>query len=169
VPAISLRRTSIENALQAAAQIADEQASVSIRPLRDRVGAPVYVIRVKLQKPKRKAPTRTKVQNHVTVLSIRMLTEDVTGTNFTVKPETVLTAIEVALDIGGESRMAQKTKIRFHEDSGLLIVAGSQQQLRIVRDVVDRIHSDINMQRAMSARTKTKKKVVKDLPPGQDK
>lgn len=141
VPPIQLRRTSIETALDVAARIVDGGSAFDVNTMRNRAGAPVHVIRSKAKSRKR----RPSSSRDVLIVSIRNLTEDVSGSDRTVKAETVLTAAEAALGIANHP--GEPAKIRYHADSGLLIVAGSPAQLSIVQQVVSRIQTDIGQQR----------------------
>lgn len=61
-------------------------------------------------------------------------------------PETILTSVEAALtlaDIGGSP-----PELKFHQDSGLLIVRGSPQQLELVRGVLRELRNQVNQRTA---------------------
>lgn len=153
LPAIKLRRTSVESALEAAAQIAEGADMVNIRTLRDRGTDPVHIVRIKLKKMQRRVKKQpAKSNRHVNVISVRSITEDPLGTNRTMKAETILTAIDTALEVHG----GPVPTIKYHADSGLVIFAGSNEQSTLVHELMERIKNDLTNER-MQLRTRKKK------------
>lgn len=56
--------------------------------------------------------------------------------------EAVLGAVEMALEVVGSST---ELDIRFHEDTGLLIARGDQEQLEVINEVLDRLNESVRL------------------------
>lgn len=87
------------------------------------------------------------------VMSIRDLIEplpgELPGEKQTSTPDIVLTAIRTALTtIEGNA-----ADIKFHPDSGLVIVHGSQEQIVTAKNVVDRMTGDVARRRSRGSKT----------------
>jgi hypothetical protein len=127
VPAIKFRRVTLESALKAVAnpRLHGKSGQVPVvDQVSGRAGAPVYVIST--------ADAGVRIASgepaqHVEVFDIRDLARG--GT----KVETVLTAVETAIRMEGANPEPQ---VKFHEDSGLLILRATNEQIDSARQVV---------------------------------
>ncbi|MCC7388202.1 MAG: hypothetical protein IT431_05495 [Phycisphaerales bacterium] len=81
------------------------------------------------------------------VLPIREITEALPGDppEIVLPAETVLTAIETVLGITNDDGI--ETEIRFHPESGLLMLAGPTISLNAAEQVLDRIFTDVEQRR----------------------
>lgn len=79
--------------------------------------------------------------NRVQVFSISLLLA------LEVKPETILTAVETALEMQPDVEGSGGPAIKFHEEAGLLIVRGSGDEIRIVEEVITSIEKGKSGQR----------------------
>jgi hypothetical protein len=67
-------------------------------------------------------------------------------------PEVLLTAVETALKLEGDG--ASRAEVKFHKDSGLLLVRGTKQDVRAVEQVVERVRHDMDRRSKDSARSR---------------
>jgi hypothetical protein len=83
----------------------------------------------------------------IQVLSLKELTDplpsDTQQSRVTVEPDVVLTAVRTAL----ESSQGEQAELKYHADSGLLIVRGAPDQLAAASSVLDRMQTDMRMRR----------------------
>jgi hypothetical protein len=93
------------------------------------------------------APRRAASQDPaIEVLSIQRL---LTGDN-PVSPDVALTAIDAGLGLQGEGD--EKPQIRFHKDSGLILVRGRPMDVRLASEIVSRMISDHDRASSETAR-----------------
>ena len=67
--------------------------------------------------------------------------------------DTVLTAIDTGLGVSEE----RKATIRFHKDSGLIFVRGTNMQVELVRGILGQLENDVQSHRASQMRAKQMK------------
>jgi|GEM_PF-3057926 len=83
----------------------------------------------------------------IQVLSLRELTDplpsDLPQSRVTVEPDVVLTAVRTAI----ESSNGEAAELKFHSDSGLLIVRGTPDQVQTAETVLDRMRTDMRLRR----------------------
>jgi hypothetical protein len=93
---------------------------------------------------------RSQPEGGIRVFSLRDLTEplpgDPPGVALTKSPEIVLTAVRAALDLAG-NQGGDPPEMKFHEDSGLLIVHGNNEQIGAVMQTLDQMKDDIRRRR----------------------
>jgi hypothetical protein len=146
---IRLNQVTLPTALSAVGAVIDvSAASMSVTPLGSGIGRKVYVVCVFPNKPASPAagdPTEFRV------FSLKNLTEPMPGdpdnSGLTMKSDTVLTAIDTALAVGGEPEQ-RKAVVKYHTDSGLLFVRGTDVQLALIAQVLDRMEESVRMRRA---------------------
>lgn len=150
LPAMDLRSAGLEQALEGACAIAESTALIRMQDFRG-PGEPVFTIMaqepvVTIGKTGPNGPVTTGTMpaslprtEGTEVVSINRLIDAKDGTGFSVT--TVLSAIEAAT---GEQALAS---LRFHKESGLLIVRGRPDQLALVRDVLSSLESDVKERR----------------------
>jgi hypothetical protein len=148
LPPLELKGAGIEQALEVACSVAEGKWMVHVKEFRG-PGEPVFSL-VATARPQSATPLPT--ESHTQVFSLVMLTADA-DQGIGTKVETVLSAINAAT----ESRLAT---MRFHQESGLLIVRGEAGPLNLVRDVLKELEGDVKRRRA-DAQPKQPK------PPGQ--
>jgi hypothetical protein len=96
-------------------------------------------------------PARYASQNDTAlqVFSLRDLTEplpgDPPGAPLTKPPEVVLTAVRAALDLLADR--SPQPEMKFHEDSGLLIIHGTMEQIAAVHQALDQMREDVKRRR----------------------
>jgi len=85
--------------------------------------------------------------NQILVLSLKEITTTLPGDppEAIIPAETVLTAIETALSVSDDQ--AAKPEVRYHAESGLLILSGPQQTLRTATDVIDVLTNNVRERR----------------------
>jgi hypothetical protein len=87
------------------------------------------------------------VASSIQVLSLKELTDplpsDTQQSGVTVEPDVVLTAVRTALESGN----GDQAELKYHADSGLLIVRGAPDQLAAASSVLDRMQTDMRMRR----------------------
>lgn len=88
--------------------------------------------------------------SRIEVISIRQITTPQPGepAGFTLveRPEVVLSAVEAALAMGDRDG-ASKPEVRYHQDSGLLIVRAGPSQMRAIQQAVSEISADVKRRR----------------------
>lgn len=91
---------------------------------------------------------RSLASQQIQVLSLRDLTEPMPGDapnmRTTVDPDVVITAVRTAVGAGGE---ADGVELKYHSDSGLLIVRGTVPQIQAASTVIDRMQNDMRSRR----------------------
>jgi hypothetical protein len=105
-------------------------------------GQPAFLVEIESQGRPEVAPPRD-----FRVLPIREITEALPGDppEIVLPAETVLTAIETVLGIASADGAA--TEIRYHPESGLLMLAGPVNSLNAAEQVLDRIFTDVEQRR----------------------
>ncbi|MFN9334683.1 MAG: hypothetical protein ACK6D1_19005 [Planctomycetota bacterium] len=136
LPRLELNGANIEQALEAACSVAESPWPVRCVEIRGD-GAPVYSILYASPPPppssSHEAGWRTQVY------SLVQLTNDA-DKGIGIKVETVLSAIEAATE--------GKLALRFHRDSGLLIVRGVPEHIAVAREVLSELDRDVDRRRS---------------------
>lgn len=151
VQPLALRQLSPEQAVMAVPWATDvpEGMDLAVEPLLDDSGRPVVlslVVRRHATPTTQRLAAKERVRPNV--LSIRTLLEGRPGEDPAVvmDAETVLTAVQAALDMAdADDRPAE---LKFHQDSGLLIVQGDEWELETADRVVRLLAEDIHERRA---------------------
>ncbi len=136
LPPIDLRGVTLGTLATAAARSA---MGTELSVIRDEDGTAAYVFRYF---PPRLAGT----DRHTDVLSLRELFEarptDPDGVAVTLTPSTVLSAVENAASMGDEPLVAP-ANIKYHEESALLFIRGTEDQIRAVRTAINLMQNDV--------------------------
>lgn len=135
LPRIELNGANIEQALEAACSVAESPWPVRCMEIRGD-GAPVYSILYASPPP---PPSSHEVGWRTQVYSLAQLTNDA-DKGIGIKVETVLSAIEAATE--------GKLALRFHRDSGLLIVRGVPEHIAVAREVLSELDRDVDRRRS---------------------
>jgi hypothetical protein len=151
MPALELKNVFAETALQLVPQLATpsvEGATISFDVLAD-APSPVYVLKLRARAPTTRAvgmpmpvmaqPPRPEPE--LLVLSLNELIRPTLPAGEAAEPvraETILTAIDAALGMPGGEGVRPPT-IKFHQESGLLLVRGSIDQLSIAQQIVEQL------------------------------
>lgn len=138
LPAMNLVGASVDQALSAACAVAASDVRIALKEFRG-PGEPVFTILAQAPKAaeatepdaaangaREASPDRTATR--VFSLNKLLLSE--------LPVETILTALEAALATANAPETLAKATLRFHKDSGLLIVRGSADQLRLVDEAL---------------------------------
>lgn len=106
-------------------------------------GRPAYSIEVQIRSPDRGDAGR----QEVLVLSLKEITTPLPGDppEVVVPAETVLTAIETALAVAEDQ--TDGARVRYHAESGLLVMAGDKRALVAADQVIDAIQHDVRERR----------------------
>lgn len=139
LPAIELRDAGLDQALEAACAVASADFEVRVREHKGH-GEPVYSIVTQpgssrpVTKPKAQAPaTATMVRSLARLIDPRFQPPGVPA----LSAETVLSAIQVPHEDD-----ANPPQLRFHKDSNLLFVRGTQAQWLLVEQVIETMLED---------------------------
>ncbi|GJQ31097.1 MAG: hypothetical protein HBSAPP03_29810 [Phycisphaerae bacterium] len=153
---ISLRSVSLDVAIQAVEPAAGAaQGRFAIRritPLARSAsgGAPVYSVDYKANEPPLPISGRTTPSTGMTPMSSEELAvfslRDVTEGDGAVRTETVLTAVQAALELSAAAD-ASPPELKYHQDSGLLIVRGSNRQRSAVAESIAAMKKDLERRR----------------------
>ena len=138
VPPVALIDAPVESALKAVAELQRDDVRVKIDTLRAGGGAPVHVVSVWQDRARQPGEVSRGREPEVTVHALRSLTDSIPA-------NTILTAVEQGLSMGPhESAKGQlpKAELRYHEDSGLLVVRGTPDQVNLVAMILATLRSD---------------------------
>lgn len=148
---ISLREVSLYTALSAIATAAGRDTIWSVQTLVSPTTKAIegYAIefeqRNKVAQPRLYSPSDVGIQ----VISLRDITEpipgDPPGVPLTKPAEVVLTAVRAALDLTDDH--AAPPEMKYHEDSGLLIIRGNGDQMGAVTQTLQQMRDDIRRRR----------------------
>ncbi|MFK7742563.1 MAG: hypothetical protein AB8H80_19790 [Planctomycetota bacterium] len=138
VPSLELREAGIEQALEAACMAVEADFRVTVREFKG-PGQPVYSIVAEQRRvrktaaaPKPAGPARTAMDYRLQrVFSLNEITQERPNGLPGVSVETVLSAIELAM-LG----VGDPPKVRFHKDSGLLLLRGSLDHAELVQQML---------------------------------
>jgi hypothetical protein len=143
VSALNVRNVSVETALQAALGPRINQQQMNADGTAAFImfneisggggGLPVYCVAVQGSM----GPPRVPSADRVEVYSIQRL---ITGDN-KISPDVVLTAIDTGLALEPGAG-ASKPQIKFHPDSGLILIRGEAADVRLAGDIVNRMVND---------------------------
>jgi len=176
LPALTLSQATVESALKSIGAITSEDMQVRVETLRSPNGKPVYAVNVR-ERPSRSAGAATSgpvtqagpFQNSLTqvsVFSLKFLTEtvpgDITGEGLTMKPETILTAIDTGLGIQNRTG-GPKSEFKYHEDSGLLFLEGTNQEINLVHNILNNMQDDMRRLREAGQREEQRKQQQKQV------
>lgn len=155
VPPISVRDVTVYTALSALGGVAEpgENSRIEIHPVGSQVGAPesnpafvVSVERPMVMTPQ--GPMSSGVGRFTRSISLREIIDGGKGGGG-MAPEVILSAIEGIAQI--ERDDIEPALIKFHKDSGMLLIRGTQQQISAIEEVVDRLGSSVRRERSVSA------------------
>ena len=139
IPRCELRSVSVSGALEAARamlQQTTEEVGVSVDVI-NQGGAPVFTVRVHFSRPKSTGGSDEEPGDRYVVISLR----EILAPGSALKPEAVLTAVDTALGLSVAG--GPKAVVKYHSDTSLLIVQGTQTQVNLVREVVEAIRTDV--------------------------
>jgi uncharacterized small protein (DUF1192 family) len=143
LPKCELRGVTVKSALEAAAAMVEQrdgQVTIGVSVIHQAGFAPVNTVSVYFAKPL-PVESPSSASDRFTVLSIREIVSPPSGASASfLKPEAVLTAIETAVGLA-TSRL--KAVVKYHPDTQLVIVQGSQSQVSLVQQIVEQIRQDV--------------------------
>ncbi|MFO0984766.1 MAG: hypothetical protein U1E76_24080 [Planctomycetota bacterium] len=147
-------RTAFESAR--ALVIARDRFEVSARVI-GKDNMPVFIV----EYSKRSNAPPADDEQYLRVFSIKELTDPMPGADHIepVKAETILTAIDTAFGIAG---YATRPTLKYHADSGLILVKATNPQIRSVDEVIDNVRNDMRRRREASLPGADLKKQLKD-------
>lgn len=151
MPRMVLTKTSVESALRSAGVITGGDFKLRVETLRGHESRPVYAVDVETRR--RRSANEAKpagVQSGpkmVNVFSLAFLTSAAANedASLTVDADTVLTAVETGLMVGGGD---SAPTMKFHADSGLLFVEGTIQEMNLVQSIISNLESDLRRKRS---------------------
>ncbi|HRQ71695.1 MAG TPA: hypothetical protein PLU35_01570 [Phycisphaerales bacterium] len=112
-------------------------------------GEPIYLIEVRRDTGRRTTPTGRLMPAETLVVSIRDLITPLPGdpANSAMSRESVLTAVEAALTTAAAD---SEPTVRFHEDTGLVILNAPQPALLAAQNAINAISSDLARRRELA-------------------
>lgn len=169
VPALSLKRATILTSLQAVARIVGSPYDARVDVEASGFGNEVYSVAVR-KLPQ--AATQHGAQDdgdRVAVFSLSALTRplptDPKDYAVTLSATTVLTAVEAGLSVAENDPSAT---LKYHEESMLLFVRGSRQQLSVVDQTLDNLRDDLHDRRkAAVVAARDKERQSRPVEPGE--
>lgn len=145
VPKVELTQVSVEAALRAAGSLVPSNFTISVAVLSSDEGQPVYALSVFNRSNQMAASTGVNPANEpsLRVFSLMELTRKLPGETETsvLDADTILSALDTGLSIGDAKK---KVEMRYHEDSYLLFVKGTETQTLLARDILQSVLSDVN-------------------------
>lgn len=164
VPPLRIRFAELGDIVRAASTMLAPRHCLEVEVINGGNGMPIHVVRDINAEQFDTTP-------RLRVLPLRALTQTVDGesSNLALSPETILTAVQTALDLDAEN--TAPATVRFHESSGLLFVRGSERQIEAASEVVAQMQSDLESlrerERAMrEAAAAIRNPFGTDAPPG---
>jgi hypothetical protein len=154
---IRLDSASLEAAVQAIRTAAGQDTGLwDISVLPSSSGAQGALLSVDVRSPRQ--PIQSAGDNadlqRMEVLSLRQLIEtqpgDPPGAGAVLAPDVVLSAVEAAITLGGNEGEG-KPEVKFHKDSGLLIVRAGPTTLRAVVSAVETMRKDVLKRREQAS------------------
>lgn len=139
LPAIELRQAPLQSALESIAMVVPEPYRAKAIASSVALGAPVYSLAIVAN---RGGTGLVEVRVFSLDALSKPLPGDAGAASTTVAARTVLSAIEVGARVLGEP-----IELRFHEESLLLFVKGTKQQLELVQQVLGNLQRDQERQR----------------------
>lgn len=154
LPPISMKEVTARTALEALqwAFPVMGPSRVEITPIgAPEAGAPTFAIAYRRDQTFVPGPGGTSVPMNaaggVEVFSIRELVDPAEGEAEAIPVETLLTSIEAALSVGN---LGTEPELRFHEESGLLILRGAPNHIMTVRSLLKAIREDAERRRSVA-------------------
>ena len=146
VPKVELTQVSVEAALRAAGSLVPSNFTISVAVLSSDEGQPVYALSVfdrTMQMVTAGSGMKPRNELGVRVFSLMELTRKLPGETETsvLDADTILSALDTGLSIGDAKK---KVEMRYHEDSYLLFVKGTETQTLLARDILQSVLSDVN-------------------------
>jgi hypothetical protein len=149
MPPVSLKKVSVDTAIHLIQETAAaREGRVYIQVVNQGGGNPAFVVSVQAPRavpvafpprsPGPGQPGAAPEGKQLHVSSLREIMDAAAGDSSAVKAETVLTAIDAALGIQ-DPEQKDKPVVKFHADSCLLIVRGTQEQIHTVEQVLGEI------------------------------
>jgi len=147
VPAMVLKNAGLEQALEGACMAAEADFEVRVKEFRGD-GQPVFSI-VAYEPQRAQAQMSATGENMRRVFSLNNLTAKRPSGAKALQVRTILSAVDMVVSDSRKPAM-----VRYHEDSGLLLVAGSMTQLRVVEETLMTLERDLQQadQRALMER-----------------
>lgn len=171
VPPMQLHSVTAEAALRAAATVVDKPFDLNVQPIVEKTGGSVLALRVQERTTRTAATTMGLVdadETRVEVFSLRAITKALPNEpdGIVHQTKTVLTAIDTGL---GFVHAATKPSIKFHEDSGLLFVSATSEQIGVVSSVLNQLERSVAAARAEAARAAGGDKATEEARPAEAK
>lgn len=141
IPKCELRSVSVLSALQAASEMVeqiDAQVGIVVNVIHQSGGSPINTVDVQRARSAPPEVVEAKTDRY-TVISIREIVAPPSGAAG-MKPEAILTAIDTAVGLMGGGPQAV---IKYHSDTGLVLMQGTLNQVNVVEQVVERIRADV--------------------------
>lgn len=128
-------------------EIGNNAYHVSSRGIEAREGRPVFSVQVEGSGNLRRSPGAVADSQDILVLQIKELTTALPGDppESGVAAETVLTAIEAALAIAGNT---ENTQVKYHAPSGLVMLAGPASAREAADEVLKQMSRDVSERRS---------------------
>ena len=166
MPPMEVRDAELNTVITAASQLLQPLYEVEFETFDDgNGGAPIFIVRIYHNEEVEEEQVS---RRQMRVFPLRALTRTTMfeSADLALTPETVLTAVQTAMDLATAKRIA--ATIRFHEGSGLLFVQGTREQVAIAADVIDQLTADMAALRSREAagRSSMNGNVVPLLQPG---
>lgn len=145
IPEITVSQVEIGILFAAVARMAEPRYVLHYEVLHEGNGNPVMVVVAEFGGNEVPDDVDEEV---VSTFSLRDLTLSLPGdpSEFSLRAETVLTAVQTAIDLSAHRE--REVTLRYHAESGLLFAKGNEAQLHIVRGVIDVMTSDHERLRA---------------------
>lgn len=151
VPPIELRGAGLDQAMQAVAAIASAEVPLVAREFRGD-GERVYSLVVS-PNPVPVAPVAAKNPIATMILSLNVFTDSAreNGGAAAFSAATVLSAVETAITAEADTTGFAPV-LRYHADSGLLVVRASRDQLAVAKDVLSNLERDVTRRQKAKGR-----------------
>ncbi len=162
LPPISLKDVSVDAAVGIVEYIEPVEMSLDVEAIwpgssGGPEGNPVFVVRPRNMHLDSPGGRKAEPAPNIAVFSLRSLLETAPGTPdlpvTRTDPASLLTAVETALTMGGEG---QKAEMKFHPETGVLVVRGTPGQTAAVGKLLSEVHGDLDRFRSGATNARLK-------------
>jgi uncharacterized phage infection (PIP) family protein YhgE len=156
VPPVSLRNVTVYTALITLQSIADsrgdEYIGIDASSPQDPEASPAFMIGVNKRTVSGGPGTPPTPERVTRSLSLRELIDGGAAAGG-MAPEVILSAVDGVLQLE-DKEGAEPAQVKFHKDSGLLLIRGTHQQIAAVEEALDRLTASVKRERALAGSNK---------------
>ena len=155
IPPLQIKEASLMSTLRAVAAISPTDYQVVVDEHRDDANKSVYTVKVFHSG---QTGPRPSIQSRTVLFSLQNMTRRPQSVpereGMTLTVESILNAVDAALGVADDGT---KAKLQYHEDSDLLFIRGTNNQIGLVSNVLETLENNIDAVRLDAIRSAVKK------------